>query len=383
MPQCKTCKYPMKNGLSDSHHNHLASLQAGRAIAALLVVFYHNALYIFALDKYWGYDPSVGLFNFGHAGVEFFFVLSGFIILHIHWNDLNRPSQFFTFVRKRCIRIYPVYWLVLVAIIPIYFLLPSFGYPYHRDINTIFSSILLVYFDENLHTEIAVAWTLYHEILFYFIFSLIILNKRFGLLILTGWMLASMSTFLIEMPSFFSEYLMSPLHLLFGMGMIACWSLQNYKITAPLAVSRAGILLFIAAGLEEDFAGWLSVDVRNLFYGLGSAATLIGWVELERQGRLRVPAWLQLIGNASYAIYLTHFTLLSFLAKLFIYFGARETLPILLSFIILPMLAVLLGIAAHISIERPLLRKLQHSLKPVAAPQFANTSVRRTGNVST
>ena len=74
--------------------------------------------------KYLEFDPSRRLFDFGHAGVEFFFVLSGFIILHIHWKDLGHPSRFSSFAGKRFLRIYPMYWLVLAAIIPVYFFSP-------------------------------------------------------------------------------------------------------------------------------------------------------------------------------------------------------------------------------------------------------------------
>ncbi len=364
-------------------HEFFGSLQAGRALAALLVILYHNGLYIFALDKYWGYDPAGRLFNFGHAGVEFFFVLSGFIILHIHWKDLNQPSRFFSFARKRFIRIYPMYWLVLAAVIPVYFLVPSFGHPYHREAATILSSVALVYVDKNMWSEIAVAWTLYHEILFYFMFSLAILNKRFGLLALAAWLLASIFSLFAAPPPFLADYLASPLHLLFAMGMIACWLLRRHTIKAPAAFAIAGTALFIAAGLEEDYAGWLSENGRDIFYGLGSAVALLGWVEMERQGRLRVPAWLQLMGNASYAIYLTHFTALSLLAKLFTHFGAEQNLPPLLSYILLPVLVVLFGTATHLLIERPILRKLRGRRKPAAPPEPAYSYVGETSDAIT
>jgi exopolysaccharide production protein ExoZ len=340
-------------------------------MAALLVILYHNGLYIFALDKYWGYDPAQRFFNFSHAGVEFFFVLSGFIILHIHWKDLGQPFRFFSFVKKRFIRIYPIYWLVLAVITPVYFLVPSFGFAYHRSLSTILSSIVLIYTSENLWSEIAVAWTLYHEILFYFIFSMAILNKRFGFVMLALWMSASAFSLLIESSRYVSEYLTSPLHLLFGMGMFACWIIRRRVIKTPAMLAISGIVLFFATGIEEDYYEWLPQHGRDLLYGLGSAMTLIGCVELERQGRLRIPTWLQLMGNASYAIYLTHFTMLSLLAKLFIHFGAREHLPILLCYILLPLLVVLFGIAVHVLIERPLLRKLQHDRKTMAAQQIA------------
>jgi exopolysaccharide production protein ExoZ len=346
------------------------SLQAGRAFAALLVVLYHNALYIFALDKYWGYDPSYHLFNFGHAGVEFFFVLSGFIILHIHWNDLNQPSQFFSFIKKRFIRIYPIYWLVLMMVVPVYFLVPSFGFPYHRDPVNILSSIVLIYANDSLRSEVAVAWTLYHEILFYFVFALAILNRRFGLLVLALWLSVSVIALFMNFPPYLAEYLFSPLHLLFGMGMLICTILRQSTIKNPAVVAIAGLIVFLATGMEEDYSLWFSENTRNLLYGFGSAAALLGAIELERQGRLHIPKWLQLMGDASYSIYLTHFTALSLLAKLFVRFGGLQ-LPDLLSFVLLPLMTVLLGIAVHWFVERPLLRKLRRYRKPTMVSETA------------
>ena len=354
----------------------LASLQAGRALAALLVMMYHNGLYIFALDKYWGYDPGHRLFNFAHAGVEFFFVLSGFIILHVHWQDLGLPSRFFSFAKKRFLRIYPMYWLVLALTIPIFFIVPTFGHPYHREAAVILSSVFLVHFDPQMRSDIAVAWTLYHEILFYAVFALAILNRRIGLWALAFWLIVSGATLALESPDFPLTYIASPLHLLFGMGMLACVILRNSRVKMPGLLALLGVGIFIATGLEEDYVELLSDNTRNFLFGAGSAMALTGLVELERQGRLRIAGWLRLMGDASYSIYLTHFMLLSLLAKIFIKLGAREMLPDLLCYALLPLLATLAGIAVHLYIERPLLRWLGRATKnwgvpPAPAAQFA------------
>jgi exopolysaccharide production protein ExoZ len=338
----------------------LACLQAGRAVAALLVMLYHNSLYIFILDKYWGYDPSQGLFKFTHAGVEFFFVLSGFIILSVHWKDIGHPERCRGFLRKRFIRIYPMYWLLLALIIPLYFLVPSFGFPYHRELGTILSSILLVYKDGNMYSELAVAWTLYHEILFYAVFALAIWNRRMGLVVMALWLLASLLSVPVESPVFPLSYLASPLHALFGMGMAACWILQRRAIPLPRIVALAGFMLFLSTALADD-GDLLPENVLDLSYGLGSMLMVLGLVELERQGRLYVPRLLQLMGDASYAIYLTHFTVLSLCAKMFIRFGAREMLPDFVSFVLLLVPAILFGIALHLLVERPLLRRLSQT----------------------
>ena len=67
-----------------------ASFQAARAVAALLVVFYH-CFVIFDQPKYWNYSWDKYLF-FGDSGVEFFFVLSGIVILNAHWADRGHPE---------------------------------------------------------------------------------------------------------------------------------------------------------------------------------------------------------------------------------------------------------------------------------------------------
>jgi peptidoglycan/LPS O-acetylase OafA/YrhL len=70
----------------------LKSLQACRAAAAILVVLYHTSHGIFRLPRYFEHKPFGPVFDFGFAGVDFFFVLSGFIMMHVHAADIGRPS---------------------------------------------------------------------------------------------------------------------------------------------------------------------------------------------------------------------------------------------------------------------------------------------------
>jgi exopolysaccharide production protein ExoZ len=355
---------PAANPNIASRRELLTSVQAGRAIAAMLVAFYHAGVYIFALDKYWGYDPTRHFFDFGRAGVEFFFVLSGFIILYIHQHDVGEPSRFFRYATKRFLRIYPIYWVILAAVICVYFIVPSFGYPYQREAGTILSSILLVHINGNSNTELAAAWTLYHEILFYSLFSLIILHKRFGWSIIAAWLFVSASTLLIEPAAYPLQFLFSPLHLLFGMGMLSCWALNRRYIPAPRTIALLGTAIFIAAGMEENYVWWLDGMVRNVIYGVGSALILVGVVQLEREGRIRIPSWLLLAGNASYVTYLINFTVLSLMAKVFVHAGAKEMLPPLISYFILSILSIIAGIMVYLWIERPLMRFLKSRFAP-------------------
>src|SRR5271166_6887268 len=93
--------------LSSSVPNKLLPLELCRGLAALLVACLHAGA---SIDKYYGYDIGV-VHNFG-AGVDFFFVLSGFVITYAHWRDIGRPERVKTYYIKRFLRIYPPYWIV-------------------------------------------------------------------------------------------------------------------------------------------------------------------------------------------------------------------------------------------------------------------------------
>ncbi len=333
------------------HGSKLTSIQACRGIAALLVVLYHTNM-VFSEPRYWNSKPFGTVFDFGYAGVEFFFVLSGFIILHVHWSDLSRPRRVSRYLWKRFRRIYPIYWVVLFAIVPV-FLLVHWGYEFQRNPMVILSSAMLVPL-RNQDTCLPVAWTLYHEVLFYVVFAVSILNVRVGSLLLCVWLAGS-----ILYPDLFVT---SPYHLFFGMGAGCALILRYQKIRLRALVAALGICLFAGAG-------WLDLHTGDSFllrekllieflYGAGSSLAILGLVELERSAALKAGGLMLLLGDASYAIYLIHDPVLAMLGKIFAAAGLLQ-LPAQLSFIVFVGCATAAGVALHLWIERPLLRYLE------------------------
>ncbi|QDA35802.1 acyltransferase (plasmid) [Paracoccus liaowanqingii] len=94
----------------------LEVLQAGRAAATVLVVLYHANNFMLPLRLYDG-DTAWQGFGWGYGAVEFFFVLSGFIIARAHHSDVGQPVRILRFLYRRCIRILLMYWLVLTALL--------------------------------------------------------------------------------------------------------------------------------------------------------------------------------------------------------------------------------------------------------------------------
>jgi exopolysaccharide production protein ExoZ len=376
------------NANDQRKRNPLTTIQGGRAIAALLVLLFHLSTNIFTKQKYWNSDPTNNIFAFGHSGVHFFFVLSGFIIFFIHGSDIGHRARLWSYTLKRFVRIYPIYWLVLGVLLLIYFVLPSFSRGFDWNTSTIISSIALVHFDaitlhttwtvcsnEGLHTVLPVAWTLYHEILFYLVFAVAIFHRPTGFVAMALWLLASAASLLLSDRACTLTFFATPLHLLFAMGIGACWLVQTQNVKFPRLFAAAGVALFICTGAAEDVGTTnISADMLDMLYGIGSALSIAGFVTLEQQGRVRAPAVLRLLGDASYSTYLIHFPLLSLFAKIFVRLGAASAAPPLLSFVLIFGMVAAIGIAVHLYIEKPLLKfGTLYLVNSAAARQTAST----------
>ena len=88
-----------------SSRSTIAALQIGRALAALLVVLHHAEQAANSFSS--GADRSI--FTWGQFGVDFFFVLSGFIIYYSHRSDDKGITPSAAYIRKRFLRIYIPY----------------------------------------------------------------------------------------------------------------------------------------------------------------------------------------------------------------------------------------------------------------------------------
>jgi peptidoglycan/LPS O-acetylase OafA/YrhL len=337
-----------------------ASLQAARALAVILALLCHCGV-ILNNPKYWNVSWQHYVYA-GHSGVEIFFVLSGIVILYAHLGDIGNPAQVGSYLWKRFRRIYPVYWVALALTAPVFVLVPSFGRGFERQPMVILQSILLVHLTST-DRVLAVSWTLFHEIMFYAVFAMIILNRRAGTALLSVWVAASVYSLVFPLAhSVLAEYL-SPLHLLFAFGICVTLLVRRYSIPGwPLAmVGAAG---FVACFVYENHT-ITETDRLNVLYGACAAVLLWGAMLMEEQGHLQIPAPLKLVGDASYSIYLVHFPALSAIAKILYPLWRRFPTPLIVPFLIMAFLGTALGLLAHLYVEKPLLRWMSGSKQSV------------------
>src|SRR3546814_13315098 len=92
-------------------------------------------------------------------------------------SDIGNPDRAGGYALKRFIRLYPLYWLLTVAILLGSGLTGGVNTP-PREPADILSTLSLFHFP-SYSPPLTVAWPLFHEVLFYSIFLVLIFNKGF------------------------------------------------------------------------------------------------------------------------------------------------------------------------------------------------------------
>lgn len=332
----------------------LSGIQVGRGLASLLVVLFHTEL---IYSAYFGSSPSAGVFGFGHAGVDFFFVLSGFVLFWVHWDDVGYMERVAAYARKRFRRVYFPYWIVFALVLIGLSLGLGHPRPFDTQIGTIADNLALL--PDPRGMTLNVAWTLSYEVMFYILFGLIIANPLIGGTLGAIWLVASIS--LHGNITFPWSFIFPAYAVHFGMGAGVATYVQRFRVPVPIVLTLCGAAAFVLVGLNEHAISHPWVDWA---YAVTSATAIAGLAGADVARMVRWPGLARQLGDASYSVYLVHYPVLSLLMK-----GLHRVatlLPDWLLFCSAVCLAVAAGTAFHTLIERPLLARY-HARQPRAA----------------
>lgn len=333
----------------------LHSIQALRAIAALLVTLFH----LYNKMGHVNIAPSfLQYFKAGFGGVDLFFVISGFIITHTNRTKLGQPHQLISYLKKRFIRIYAIYWpiflLASIGLLGLNTFAPSLQWlTYSFEPATVLQAIFLV---PNHESILPVTWTLSHELYFYILFGLVIMS-RFLLVVPLSALAATLLYGLANwagvgyLPTFpLHDFLLNPFNLEFCFGVAAYLLIQRYQINMPPVLTVIALLFFFLMGSLIDPS-----DIWSRIWGLGLPATviLLGLVKLELADRFEYPAWLLQLGDASYLLYLIHIPVIMVATHLLLIQNLSE-LVIVTNVILIGMMGWL-SCLMHRWAEKPLL----------------------------
>jgi len=337
----------------------LNGIQYLRGLAASLVVAEHANIGV-GLPKYFGRTPVPFEFHGGPAGVDLFFVVSGFIIAYITLepSSLQPRGGIGDFLWRRFARIVPFLWLCVAS----YAALRFVGRDGSFELEPYLRAMTLFPIGPVNPTQ---AWTLRHEVLFYLVFASIFWRSGPGLVLVAAWMLSPILLFSILSPAPQSEllgFVFNRLNLLFGFGFLVSLAYLRRPDWFVAAVPNGMTILTGLCGLYLllfmliSYTHLATVDVLLT----GTGASLILCVAL-RVRAAPAPGLIDRVGlalgDASYAIYLTHGAVISAILGVWSRVAPTSSTPVVALVCIAGSLGA--GILVHRTIERPMVRRLQ------------------------
>jgi exopolysaccharide production protein ExoZ len=337
----------------------LNGIQYLRGLAAALVVAEHVNLGV-GLPKYFGRTPVPFEFYGGPAGVDLFFVVSGFIIAYITLepSSLQPRGGIGDFLWRRFARIVPFLWLCVAA----YAALRFVGRDGSFELEPYLRALTLFPIGPVNPSQ---AWTLRHEVLFYLVFATLFWRTGPRLVLMAAWMLSPILLFSIVGPTPQSEllgFVLNRLNLLFGFGFLASLAYLRrpdwFVAVVPngMTVLTGLCCLYLLLFMLISYTHLATADV--LLAGIG--ASLILYVALRARAA-PMPGLIDrvglMLGDASYAIYLTHGAVISAILGAWSHLAPGSSVLVVAFACIATSLGA--GILVHRTIERPMVRRLQ------------------------
>lgn len=348
----------------------LETIQALRGVAVLAVVISHALHELAALLAGHLRDFDEKRFP-GDFGVDLFFVISGFIMVYVCRDAFARPWAPADYLRRRVIRIVPLYWAMTTLMIAVVVLLPDSVDTATSDPGQWLASYFFIPYqrlsDGMIRPVLGLGWSLQYEMFFYCLFALgLFLPRRFAIpfvsaLVFITWF----SGHEASAAGTFLKFISHPIIFEFVGGMFLGWAFVS-GMRLPkwvcLLAGVSGLVLLFAAPSFDDM-----VDMsRHLHYGVPSvliltAAIMFAGSEDFRVGRLPLEA-----GETSYATYLTHpFVLggMSLIASRLELVGMSSVGVFSAAYLVIACIVCMVtGYAAHYLLDVPLSRMARRLL---------------------
>lgn len=283
----------------------LISVQILRAVAALAVMIAHFHHEFIELAGGFG-------FGFGGLGVDLFFVISGFIMIHTCWSMFGQENAAINFFLRRLARIVPLYWLVSFTTL-VFILITQPLSLADLSITSILGSFFFIPVPRpsgSFNPLLSVGWTLNYEMLFYTIFAIALFFRRIWGVIFAWSILIGLAYQIFPIDQSVVKFWSTPMVLEFGFGMLVGIAYRcKFRITkfSAILVMLLGAAVVIAfyMMIAYNLQFWLPSE-RSYSVGTGMSLIVIGAVLHRWELNGTVWEWLSSIGDASYGVYVLH-----------------------------------------------------------------------------
>lgn len=279
------------------------ALRAGAALGVANTHILHDALQLspgnLVLQRVYHAMPW-------EAGVDVFFVISGFVITYSSRSLFARRGAARLFLARRLARIVPLYWAVTSLFLLEVWLLPGAIHGAIGSTAYILKSYAFIPAarpDGLMQPPLGLGWTLNYEMFFYAVFTpFLMLHQRPAVLATTSCLaLFVLAGALFGFPNVILRFWANPIILEFCAGMLL--ALLRSRLTLPVAMRAA---LTVAALVVFHLHRHES-PARFFDWGLPAIALVLAATTGNPVSRLpALELWLVRLGDASYALYLIH-----------------------------------------------------------------------------
>jgi len=370
-----SASFPRRDDGTSPGEGILYSIQALRAVAAFLVCLAHTLIETDAFPGH-GALPAFGKNGPLPAGVDLFFIISGFIMFYTSRRGFAQAGAARDFLIRRLTRIVPLYWLFTTLMILATLLVPD------RLTKTMFDpwwAIRSFLFIPAISPRgevgpiLALGWSLEYEMYFYLLFSFSLTCRENRGLVILGITLGGIWAVARLLPLReigLVRFLANPVvfEFLLGVAFARCWldAKGSWRLAMYSCWSIGTLFAYLVLGPL--------VDHRLVQWGL---PCLFGFVIVMAAADLFGSRWfrpLHLLGDASYALYLSHPFTLECVKWVMISFWPNIDAPI---YLLAGLVAAhIVGVAVHRLVERPVLLLLRARL-PSAAERSKSVDLRQ------
>ena len=284
----------------------IESIQYLRAIAVLAVLIDHAALQATA-ERFFGPWEWAELMFSGFAGVDLFYIISGFIITVVCLDASLTPKLTWqAFARHRFVRIVPVMWVAILG-------MAAMRYLNHGTLNVqAYLTSFFLWPVGDLEPEHI--WSIRQEMAFYTVFAItFFVRQPWARAVLPLWWLAQCISGLVPPAALGSwgDVVLRPVNVHFGLGVLVGmawlkgWLRPRFSVGPWLPVVQVAFYLAFSWALYVFDLYDPTVLAHKAWIGV--ALTLLVVWSLSAQWQDSRPArTLSFLGDASYSIYLFH-----------------------------------------------------------------------------
>lgn len=363
----------------------IPALDGLRAIAILGVLLTH----IWATP---GFRILGKLVHAGWAGVDLFFVLSGFLITGVLLHSREEDSRYYlNFYGRRALRIWPVFYLVMFVVFvlwPSSALLkePREHWPYY----VLFASNVAIAMSGKWVLLTDITWSLAIEEQFYFFWPTVVKHAQRLAWICVGIIVGAPLLRAVAHGHLSSTaiHVLTPFRIdEFAEGGLICVVMRKQLLTAEqlrrigiALVGIAGPMFLVNSALTDDTSWYFDVINYSVIGAACSGLLLLAIYSRRVEAILTRPVLLH-IGMVSYGMYLYHWIVQIVVSKLFelmhIHFSSAFRMSTVM-FVSVTLVTVAVATVSYRYLEKPILRLKKHFSSSKSMP-YLDDALKATG----